>query len=206
MAEGSQWTPYPHEEVRVSLLWRKRILLAVLIGTVFLFWALSLGIDTDTTEEVDVLNGNGDQVQVQRPDQQQQERPTATVTLRPGETARLNEDLNVGERPEPSGRQGATVPERPGGIPFGGLLLLIGPFILAVMAWRHLSEQGASTEANYGIYKGALPLELVTATHAGEVQTGQEVEQNPFGKVRSDYLRDALNDPARQHGPSFGQR
>lgn len=207
MAEQeSQWTPYPHEAVRVSLLWRKRILLGLLIGALFLFWALSLGVATDTEEEIDVLNDDGDKVSVQRPDQDERERPVASVTLRPGETARLDNDLTLGDDGPQRQPGGAPVPDRPEGVPFMGLLLLIGPFLLAVLAWRYLSLQGASTEVNYGIYKGSMPLELVTATHAPQVQTGQEVPANPFGKARGDYLRDALNDPAREHGPRFGAR
>lgn len=201
--ERPEWTPYPHEEVRVRLLWRKRILLGLLIGALFLFWALSLGITGDTEESLQIYGDDGGSVQIQQPDQQQRDRPAATVSLRPGETAQLKEDLRLGDQPAERQGRGAPVPDRPEGIPFTGLLLLLAPFLAALAAWRYLSTQGASTEVNYGVYKGALPLELVTASHAKHVQTGSEVLENPFGKARSDYLRDALNDPAREHGYRF---
>jgi hypothetical protein len=47
-------------------------------------------------------------------------------------------------------------------------------------------------EVNYGVYKFALPFEKVTAHHADLVHTGSPVEENPFGKRRADYLRDAV--------------
>ncbi len=194
--ESSAWTPYPHEETRVQLLWRKRIILAVILGLLFLLWALSLNVTTETEEQLTVYGGDGSSVTVERPEDQDVQ-PAASVTLRPGETARLDEDLTLDDGDPQPGQQGGQLPEQPEGIPFMGLLLLIGPFILALLIWRYLANQGASTEVNYGVYKGALPLELVTATHSDLVLTGKRVEQNPFGKGRTDYLRDAAEDPGR---------
>lgn len=206
MPASDEWTPYPHEEVRVRLLWRKRILLALLVGTLFLAWALSLGVQTETTEELDIYGGDGSNIQVNRPDDPDRNRPAASVTLRPGETARLEEDVNLDEQPQRQGEpSGAPVPERPSGIPFGGLLLLLLPFLAAVAAWRYLDAEGTSTESNYGIYKGPMPLEMVTATHADHVVTSELVDRNPFGKARTDYLRDAIEDPARQHEPAVAK-
>lgn len=196
--ESSAWTPYPHEDVRVQLLWRKRIILAVILGLLFLLWALSLNVTTDTSEKLTVYGGDGSSVTVERPEDQDVQ-PAASVTLRPGETARLDDDLTLRDEDTQPGRQSGQLPDRPDGIPFMGLLLLIGPFILALLLWRYLATQGASTEVNYGVYKGALPLELVTASHSGLVLTGKRVEQNPFGKGRTDYLRDAAQDPGRGH-------
>lgn len=191
MTEGPTWTPYPHEELRVNLLWKKRIILAVILGLLFLLWALSLNVNTDTETQLEVFGGDGSTVTVDRPDDQDQVSPAASVTLRPGETARLNEDLTLTDGDTQPGDQGAQIPEQPPGIPFLGLLLLIGPFILAFLLWRYLGTRGTSTEVNYGIYKGAMPLEAITATHRKLVETGKRVDENPFGKVRSDYLRDA---------------
>ncbi len=203
MPEDDQWTPYAHEPTRVALLWRKRLILALLVGALFAFWATNLGVTLDTEEQLDILGEDGDSVTIER---EEREEPVASVTLTPGQTARLEEDLELGD-PEPvTAPTGPQIPERPPGIPFMGLLLLFGPFIAALAAWRYLKDDATGTEANYGIYKGALPLELLTAQHAGLVRTGQEVEQNPFGKHRNDYLRDALNDPAREHGPRLGRR
>lgn len=190
MSERAEWTPYPHEPLRVQLLWRKRIVLALILGIVFLFWALSLGVTTDTQEQLTVYGGDGDSVTIERPEDSDTQ-PAATVTLRPGETARLDEDLTLSEGDREPGGQGGQIPEQPPGIPFLGLLLLIGPFILAYLLWRHLGNQGASTEVNYGVYKGAMPLEMITSSHSNLVLTGRQVDQNPFGKERTDYLREA---------------
>ncbi len=204
MPEDDQWTPYPHEPVRVSLLWRKRLILGLLIGGLFAFWAASLGADLEFDSEVDIIGEDGDTVQVEQ--SEEDEEPLATVTLSPGETATMDDDLELGDADAPVAPTGPLIPERPPGIPFLGLLLLLGPFLAALSAWRYLQDQSTSTEANYGIYKGALPLEAITAQHAGLVRTGREVEDNPFGKRRNDYLRDALNDPAREHGLRLGRR
>lgn len=205
MPEDNQWTPYPHEEVRVQLLWRKRLLLALLIGGLFAFWATSLGVSVDTDQEVDIIGEEGDTAQIERSEEEEEE-PVATVTLRPGETARMEEEMTLGDEPQPTAPTGPRVPERPEGIPFLGIFLLLGPFLASIAAWRYLQEEVTTTEANYGIYKGALPLETITADHAGLVRTGKHVQHNPFGKRRNDYLRDALNDPAREHGPRLGRR
>lgn len=188
----------------MRLLWRKRLILGLIIGLLFAFWATSLGVTTDTEQDVNIIGEEGDDISVERSEDDQEE-PVASVTLRPGETARMDEDLTLGEQPD-TPRMGSPPPERPAGIPFAGLLLLLGPFLAAVYAWRYLSAQTTSSQANYGIYKGALPLEAVTASHATLVRTGRTVETNPFGKARGDYLRDALDDPAREHGPRLGRR
>lgn len=207
--ESNVWTPYPHEDVRVQLLWRKRIILAVILGLLFLLWALSLNVTTDTEEQLTVYGGDGSSVTVDRPDDSSTQ-PAASVTLTPGETARLDDDLTLEDESSQSGQRSGQIPDQPEGIPFLGLLLLLGPFILALLLWRYLANQGASTEVNYGVYKGALPLELVTATHSDLVLTGKRVEHNPFGKGRTDYLRDAAEDLGRgdamaeRRGPTTG--
>lgn len=177
----------------MPLLWRKRILLALILGTVFAIWALSLSVTTDTSEELTVFGGDGSSVTVERPEDERRE-PALSVTLRPGETARVDEDLTLTDQETTPGQRGTPIPERPAGTPFFGLLLLLGPFLLALFLWRYLGTRGASTEVNYGIYKGLMPLELVTATHAKLVLTGTRVDQNPFGKARTDYLRTAEPD------------
>lgn len=182
----------------MRLLWRKRILLALILGLVFLLWALSLGVTTETEEQLTVFGGDGSSVTVTRPENQQVE-PSARVTLRPGETARLDDPLTLRDGETQPGDQGAQLPEQPKGIPFLGLLLLLGPFVLALLLWRYLANQGTSTEVNYGIYKGAMPFELISASHKHLVLTGKKVEQNPFGRVQTDYLSDALEDLASRY-------
>jgi len=196
VSETNGWTPYPHEEVRVHRLWRKRILLGLVIAALFLAWAFSLGVTTDTEEQVDVYGGDDSEVSVERPEEQDRG-PAATVTLRPGEVARVDEPLDVGEEQTDRQGTGSSVPEQPDGIPFLGILLLLGPFIAAVLAYRNLASQGDVAEANYGIYTGPMPYEMITAGHAELVQTGEHVEQNPFGKRRRDYLRETI-EPRRR--------
>lgn len=197
MSERDEWTPYPHEPVRVHRLWRKRILIGLVLASLFLVWALSLGVTSETEEQVQVYGGDGSEVSVQRPDDQDRDRPVATVTLRPGEVARVDQPLSLqGDETQRQGT-GASLPERPEGIPFLGILLLLGPFIAALLAYRHLANQGDMTEANYGIYTGPMPYEMITAGHENLVQTGERVAQNPFGKRRRDYLRETI-EPRRR--------
>ncbi|MDX1610722.1 MAG: hypothetical protein R3185_00020 [Candidatus Thermoplasmatota archaeon] len=200
MTDAASWTPYALEDVRVQLLWKKRILLAVILGLVFLIWALSLSVSTETEEQLTVYGGDGSSVTVRRPEETQVE-PAAQVLLRPGETARLNEDLTLSDGETQPGERGAQLPPEPEGIPFLGLLLFLGPFLLAIAIWRYLGNQGTSTEVNYGIYKGAMPLEMITSSHSHMVLTGRKVEHNPFGKERSDYMREATADPADPRDP-----
>jgi hypothetical protein len=197
VAETDGWTPYPHEDVRVHRLWRKRILVGLLLAALFLTWALSLGVTTETEEQVQVYGGgDGSQVSVQRPEEQK-EKPAATVTLRPGEVARVNEPIDVAQDGTDRQGQGASVPEPPDGIPFLGIMLLVGPFIVALLAYRHLASSGDVAEANYGVYTGPMPYEMITAGHDDLVRTGERVEQNPFGKRRRDYLRETI-EPRRR--------
>jgi hypothetical protein len=196
VTERSGWTPYPHEEVRVHRLWRKRILIGLILASLFLVWALSLGVTTDTTEQVQVYGEDGDEVTVQRPEDDRQ-RPAATIELSPGETARLDEDLEANQEETQRQGQSASVPERPDGIPFFGILLLVGPFLVALWAYRYLATQGDATEANYGIYTGPMPYEMITSGHQELVKTGEHVEENPFGKRRRDYLRETM-EPRRR--------
>lgn len=197
MTERDGWTPYPHEDVRVHRLWRKRILIGLILAGLFLVWALSLGVTSDTTEEVQVYGGDDNEVSVDRPEEQDSG-PVATVSLSPGETARVGDDLNVGREDTQRQGTGASVPEPPDGIPFLGILLLVGPFIAAVMAYRYLANQGDVTEANYGIYTGPMPYEMITSGHDDLVKTGERVEHNPFGKRRRDYLRETI-EPRRRY-------
>lgn len=196
MSERNGWTPYPHEGVRVHRLWRKRILVGLILAGLFLVWALSLGVTSDTEQEVEVYGGDDQEVSVDRP-QDDDSGPVATVELRPGETARLDDDMDVSRDGTERQGTGSSVPERPGGIPFLGILLLLGPFIAAVLAYRHLANQGDVTQANYGIYTGPMPYEMITSGHADLVKTGEAVSHNPFGKSRRDYLRETI-EPRRR--------
>lgn len=196
MTERDGWTPYPHERIRVHRLWRKRILVGLILAGLFLAWALSLGVTSDTEEQVQVYGGDGNEVSVDRPEEENSG-PVATLTLSPGETARLNEPLDTTREGTDRQGTGSSVPPRPDGIPFLGILLLVGPFIAAVLAYRHLANQGDVTEANYGIYTGPMPYEMITSGHADLVQTGEHVEHNPFGKSRRDYLRETI-EPRRR--------
>lgn len=196
MAETNGWTPYPHEDVRVHRLWRKRILVGLLLASLFLAWALSLGVTTETEEQLQIYGGDGSQVSVERPEDDRRQ-PAATVTLRPGEVARVDDAIDVSEEEGERQGQGTPIPEQPPGIPFFGILLLIGPFLAALLAYRHLASQGDVAEVNYGIYSGPMPYELITHGHASLVRTGEPVEQNPFGKRRRDYLRETI-EPRRR--------
>lgn len=196
MSDKDGWTPYPHEPVRVHRLWRKRILIGLVLGALFLAWALSLGVTTDTEQQVSVYGGDGNEVSVQRPEEQDRD-PSATVTLRPGEVARVDNPLNLGGEDTQRQGSGASVPEPPEGIPFLGILLLVGPFLVALLVYRNLANAGDVAEANYGVYTGPMPYEMITAGHDDLVRTGEHVEQNPFGKRRRDYLRETV-EPRRR--------
>lgn len=196
LAETDGWSPYPHEDVRIHRLWRKRILIGLLVGALFLAWALSLGVTTETERQVQVYGGDGNSVSVQRPEDQDDE-PVATVTLRPGEVARVQNPLSLGANDTQRQGTGTPSPQLPQGIPFLGIALLVGPFLVAIWGYRYLANQGDVTETNYGIYSGPMPYEMITASHADLVKTGEHVDQNPFGKSRRDYLRETI-EPRRR--------
>ncbi|MGH7320176.1 MAG: hypothetical protein ACRELA_11205 [Candidatus Rokuibacteriota bacterium] len=195
--EGSDWTPYPHEPLRVRLVWRRRFILLALLVAAFILWlTLFKGPATELTETISTVDQEGNVVSVTRDLRPQKsfEAPDARVTVRPGQTARTTpiEQTETGDQPTPT----TAPPVRPpSDIPFFGLLILFAPMLLALWLFRRFAPP--APEVNYGIYKGALPFEIITASHRHLVLTSRRVDENPFGRERADYLADAGCD---EHG------
>jgi hypothetical protein len=180
------WSPYGLEAHRVALLQRrKRMLLAgIVLG--FLLLAAVLASTIRTNDDVRSINGSG-QVEIQVPEQQRA-KPT-TLSVSPGRTAVLNSPIQEERGPQ---RQGGGIVEPPReGINWLGLLTPLAPPIgLAIYAWRVGKQRiaGPLEQVNLGVYKGAMPLELLTAQSKEHVFTSEQARASLFGKVRQDHL------------------
>ncbi|HEV8360310.1 MAG TPA: hypothetical protein VGR28_07650 [Candidatus Thermoplasmatota archaeon] len=173
-------SPYGLEAHRVALLRRRRraLLALILLG---LFGAIVF-IATTIQEGSDISTfGGGNHVEVSLPDKPRT-KPT-TLSVSPGRTTVLEKPIQPEARAE---QRGSPDELQGGGLNWLGLLQILGPPIAgALYAWRVGKKRalGSLQQVNLGVYKGALPLELHSATHKKFIFT-----------------------PKMAHGPLFGAR
>jgi hypothetical protein len=190
MAKAQEaWTPYGLESIRIAYLRRRRILalliLLLLLGTIYGFF-------TQTTTKSTQIFANGNDVTGQNTitiDQNTPSNPNnhVTVSIEPGRVTSATAGGSAGA----ASVQHANIPsfDRAPPINWGGYLLLYGPYVLVgLLAWYLAKRRGKNDEVNFGVYKGAMPLEMISATHAGEVFTRRHAKESIFGKRRHDHL------------------
>ncbi len=182
------WTPYAHEAMRTGRIRRRRAVLAVLAITFALLWFGYGTVTGDRNTSIGTTAG-GNQISFNL-DDAPKDKPV-TVGIRPGGTAVMGDalDTNGGTATPPR------TPERPRGLydePFtySSLMLVYGPALVALLLGLRLFRGGPGKldELNFGIYKGALPLEMLTASSRGLVFTSAPVNESIFGKGRDDYV------------------
>ena len=190
MAREEAWTPYGLEHIRVRRNRARRVvgLLALLVLLALI--SFLLGSTTTTTRDTQIF-ANGDKVSdngiLLTPPEQQASSNHVTVGITPGTVT----SVTTGGLAPASTVQKASIPVPTRAAPYdwAAYMLLYGPYVLAGLAVLYFAKRkGKSDEVNYGVYKGAMPLEMITATHQGEVLTRRRAKESVFGKRREDHL------------------
>lgn len=183
------WTPYGLEHIRHRHVVRRRILgiliLLLLLGLLYAFFGSTTTRQTDIFANGNRVNG-GNGISIQQQDDGPK-KDHVTVGIEPGKVTRAEAGNDAGA----ASIQRSSVPtfSRAAPLNWGAYLMLYGPYVLLGLAmWYLAKRRGKHDELNYGVYKGALPLELITASHHGEVFTKEHVKGSIFGKKRLDHL------------------
>lgn len=190
-----EWTPYGLEAIRGRLLWRKRILALVLffvLAIVVLIALALLSTPTVTTTEIS-LAGSGDDgtIQVDVPDAGAMLSKPIRVSLSPGGVTLVGPDgaTAPGDR---LSKASTDYPHIRDADPFNFLGLMFPWGLLLLLAYlMYAAGKGASnpsSEVNFGIYKGAMPLEMMTASYSHLVRTQRLASGSLFGKERADHV------------------
>lgn len=191
MSAKDTWTPYGLEAIRVRYLRRRRFLIIFIALALAGLWSLTFETTTTTTQEIFVNGRRANTIDIDVPDDPERDGPV-TVAISPGRVTRAESGSGT---PEQQQVQRANVPifERPPAIPYAGYLIVYGPFALLVAAFFLLGKRrGKHDQVNYGIYKGAMPLELVSASMADQVFTHRQASRSLFGKRRADHLTEEV--------------
>jgi hypothetical protein len=138
------------------------------------------------SNSVNTLNGNGSTVEINLPTDKPRAKPT-TLSVAPGRTAVLDKPIQPEVRP-PS--DAAPPVLRATGLNWVALLQNFGPpFGVALYLWRAGRKRlvGSLEQVNLGVYKGAMPLEMITAQHKKYIFTRREAMAHLFGKAAADF-------------------
>lgn len=186
-AAAEPWSPYGLEAYRVALLRRRsRLITAVLVLGLLALGVVLLGSIKDSSQ-IQIHGGDGSTITVPVPEQPRAK--PLTLSVSPGRTTVLERPI----QPESKPKNDAPPPPDPGlrGLDWAGLLTSLAPPVLvAVGAARYARQRvaGPLEQVNLGVYKGAMPLELITAQHRKHVFTAKRAYQSLFGKGREEHV------------------
>lgn len=191
MSAKEKWTPYGLEAIRVSYLRRRRILALIIVVGLAGLWSFML--DTTTTTETQIFANGRRQgtIGIDLPDDEREDGPV-TVPISAGRVTRA-ESGSAPEAQDGPARTGAPTFDREAPINYQRYVILYGPYVLLAAALYFLAKKrGKHDEVNFGIYKGALPLEMLSASLADQVFTTKMAHTGLFGKRRADHLPDEV--------------
>lgn len=187
MSAKETWTPYGLEAIRVSYLRRRRILALIIAFGLAGLWAFMFETTTTTQQELFVNGRRQGSIEIDTPEQERNDGPV-TIEIQPGRVTRAdsgNAPAAAAETP----RTQAPIYEREAPVRYGAYVIIYGPYVLLAAALYFLAKKrGKHDEVNYGIYKGAMPLEMLSASMAQQVFTTKKAHTGLFGKRRADYL------------------
>lgn len=204
MADKQSWTPYGLEAIRVRHLRRRRIVGALLLALLALVVLLVTG--SGTTSKTQILENGRDvsadsnQISIDLPDQTPPKDGPVTVSLSPGRVTLAD----TSQQGPASTITRADVPAFAGApaLNWNYYLLLYGPWVLlGLAAWALAKRRGKHDEVNYGVYKGSMPLETISAHARDRIFTSREAPASVFGRRREDHLpREVLRVPQEDDG------
>jgi len=179
------WTPYGLEAIRIARIRRQRILAALLL--IGIVGALMMVGQSTTTKSTEIfVNGqNQNTISIDKPEAPKNK--PVTVSLSPGRVTQADTsgEQNAGDTP----RASAPILNRAAPYNWTFFLFVFGPWILIALAlWALGKHRGKHDQVNYGIYKGAMPLEMISMTAQQEIFTKRHAKMSIFGKRREDYL------------------
>lgn len=185
--EGTEWTPYGLEPIRQAHL-RKRRILGALAALAVLLLAFTF---VETTKSTSLsLSANGRELSggVTIPEPEKSEaKDYVTVSLEPGRVSRAEAGNEVGG--EQVERNSMPQASRASPVPWKLWALQLFPWLLAgLVAYLLAKRRGKHDEINFGVYKGAMPLEMMTAQHESAIFTKRWARTSVFGKRRLDHL------------------
>ena len=182
---NTAWTPYGLEAIRIARLRRQRVIGALLLAGVVLS-LLTIG-QTTTTKSTDIFVNGAKQNSIAIDQPTPPKNGPVTVGLSPGRVTQADTGNAPAANPAPS----STVPSLSRAAPYNWAFFayVFGPWILVALAlWMLGKRRGKNDQVNYGIYKGAMPLEMITKTAEKEVFTRRHAKNSVFGKRREDHL------------------
>lgn len=182
------WTPYGLEAIRIRHLRRRRIASFLIVLALAGMWSWMFESTTVTEQEI-FANGRrvGSGISIPEPEQEPVDDGPVTVAISPGRVTRADTSQAVGG--SEITRADAQVLTRAPPYNWSAYILMYGPFaLLAAAMWFLGKRQKAQDEVNFGIYKGAMPLELMTASARSLVLTRKEARTSIFGKRRRDHV------------------
>ncbi|MHB8604814.1 MAG: hypothetical protein ACYDCK_06115 [Thermoplasmatota archaeon] len=183
MANERGWTPYGLEAIRQAYLRRRRVIAAVVVLALALAWFVFLTSGTSRTTGI-FANGKEGTIELDVP-AAQKDKPV-TVAISPGKTAEVLSDNTPA--PSTTTRNGAAAPATATPVNWAAYAVQYGPYIaLGTLLWA-IWRRKPTEEVNFGVYKGAMPLEIITASHAHLVLTTKPARASLFGKRRADFV------------------
>lgn len=184
---ADDWTPYALEKHRIRHL-RRRRLVAILAAIAMLLLVSALfSVSTDRQTRISTNGRDTGSIEIQDVDLDKSKDDHITVEVQPGRVSRVEAGTDS-QAPQVSRAQ---APQLSRAAPYNWsfYLLLYGPYVLVgLLLWLLAKRRSRHDEVNYGVYKGAMPLELLTASHRDAVFTRKLTESSVFGKKRHDHL------------------
>lgn len=189
--KSDAWSPYLHEPYRIRRLRRKQIILAAIAMLLIIAWLLYLFSQMGTNTNIQIFGSTGGSAKassipgaVGENSSFSQTPQIVTITVNPGYTVAANftdPRISTERLQAPPIQQ-----ERDKGKIYW-INIAIPLLPIAVVLFSAVKIIGfVKSEVNFGIYKGAMPLELHT-TKKKLVFNNELQKTNVFGKDRSEY-------------------
>lgn len=199
MSAKTTWTPYGLEAIRIRYLRRRRLLALLLAFALAGTWAILLEVTSTTSTSLEIY-ANGERantISFEVGDDEPKRDGPVSISLSPGRVTRAD-TAGEGTATASSQRISAPVYERARAVPYGAYVILYGPYALLGLAlWLLAKRRGKHDEVNYGIYKGAMPLEMISASQSNRIFTTRWAKASLFGKRRGDHLPAQLRQVGR---------